>query len=445
MRLIRHNWMRIDPEGILDVSARVRTSEYVSLEIQLILLPCMGSHSAVDRRVLVMAPFATALQGNDENISVIDDEKARPSVRWVPSACSNTTEHSSKQAHSGGDRSTQGMNSILKAAMDGFESDSPRSRAWSPEPAHRSTRSHSACSHDEAASPSRQRGGTDIQDTGVGHGQQHGSTASGCAPAARLITAMRQASGIYEWDRDAKRAGNFLSPGRVRVMTNGSLGPGFNEELGVLKRMAKGMTDWSTESLTNLAYRYLQMHVFLALDSDGIPLVRVHTRLRLPVPVSPLGNFYTTWKLAYQMHLDARPIKFLNLSNSHVDVYTLGSLRLSSQRRDGPQSPPGGRCHVASPWGDGDVARARGGVAKNGTCMAEAVEEVDMEGSESKRAEGGAACCNSVLVVDQVRMASSAEASQVELYPWLACVPVAVSVYPAPPTALCGARPPLSG
>ena len=79
MRLIRHNKMTIDAESHFDAS-RVRTSEYVSLEIQLILLPCMGSHSAVDRRVLVMAPLATVLQGNDENNSLTDDEKAPPSV-----------------------------------------------------------------------------------------------------------------------------------------------------------------------------------------------------------------------------------------------------------------------------------------------------------------------------------------------------------------------------
>ena len=72
------------------------------------------------------------------------------------------------------------------------------------------------------------------------HVQQHGGTASGCTPAAWLITAIRQASGLYEWDRNAIGAGNFLSPGRVRVMTNGSLSPGFNEVLGVLKRMVKG-------------------------------------------------------------------------------------------------------------------------------------------------------------------------------------------------------------
>ena len=100
-----------------------------------------------------------------------------------------------------------------------------------------------------------------MQAAGVGHGQQHGSAASGCVPAAGLIAAMRQASGIYEWDRNDKQAGGFMSPGRVRVTTNGLLGPGFSAELGVLKRLVRGMHDWSMESLTNLAYRHLQVCV----------------------------------------------------------------------------------------------------------------------------------------------------------------------------------------
>ena len=182
------------------------------------------------------------------------------------------------------------------------------------------------------------------------------------------------------------------------------------------------------------------MHILLALDSDGVPITRVHTRLRLPVPVSPLGTFYTTWKLAYQMHLDARPVKYWNMTNAHVDVYTLGSLRLSSQQHDAPLLLSGGGRHAASSGG-----------------KAEGEEEAGRAGSEeSRRAQGCAAAarcssffrCNSFLVVDQVRMAKEAVAGASQVHfcaRGYRLVPAYLRPRPATPpahthTSLCESR-----
>jgi hypothetical protein len=67
------------------------------------------------------------------------------------------------------------------------------------------------------------------------------------------------------------RKEGYSGPGRVRVLTNGTLGP-VGEELGVLKKLFGGMRQWCVESLTDLAYTYLQMHVHFACDSS----VRTH-------------------------------------------------------------------------------------------------------------------------------------------------------------------------
>jgi hypothetical protein len=353
MRLLRYHWTKIDVEGIGDVGARVLSSEYVSLELQVLLLPCRTS--GAKRRALVLAPLVTALEANDDD--------SAPSVPWRLDAASQAeackspqTEEADARRH-GTSKPSSGLEQpgahLQQAAQGGL-----RGAAGGGGREGGGSSCRDASNEDASTSPSETRD-------------------EELSRSAGLITLMRQASGIYEWDHRGGGEGSFLTPGRVRVMTNGSLSARNSHEVGVLKRMVKGMHDLSVEAVTDLIYRYLQLHVFLALDADGVPLIRIHSRFRLP------GNFFTTWKLAYQLHLDDRLVKFINLSK-HVDVYTLCTLRLTSQ----PPKASGGGSKRKRKAAEREEAAGERDEAET--------EEMDTEDRETMR--------DGVLVFDQLRM-----------------------------------------
>jgi hypothetical protein len=103
-----------------------------------------------------------------------------------------------------------------------------------------------------------------------------------------LLEAMRAVSGVYEWDASGSIEG-AISPGALRAANNGVIG---RQGLNFLQRALGAVGGWCMQSLTDFLYQRLQMHFHLSVNDEGVPMVRVHTRLKMA------QNFMSRWSFA---------------------------------------------------------------------------------------------------------------------------------------------------
>lgn len=103
-----------------------------------------------------------------------------------------------------------------------------------------------------------------------------------------LLEAMRAVSGVYEWDASESIQG-AISPGAMRAANNGVIG---RHGLNFLQRALGAVSGWCMQSLTDFLYQRLQMHFHMSVNDDGVPMVRVHTRLKMA------QNFVSRWSFA---------------------------------------------------------------------------------------------------------------------------------------------------
>ncbi len=150
---------------------------------------------------------------------------------------------------------------------------------------------------------------------------------------ADLLETMRAVSGMYEWDAAGILQG-AISPGAMRAANNGVIG---RQELNFLQRTLGAVGGWCMQSLTDFLYNRMQMHFHLSVNNDGLPMVRVHTRLKMA------PNFVSRWRMATQIRLDGTPSEFENWKHHADMVLSIGILNFDSQ-----PLPAGGHATVSS-------------------------------------------------------------------------------------------------
>jgi hypothetical protein len=78
------------------------------------------------------------------------------------------------------------------------------------------------------------------------------------------------------------------------------------------------------QSLTDLLYSFLQIHAHFTFNDEGVPTVKVHTRVKIS------HSFVSRWRYVTQIRLDGTPAKFENWQHHAGTVVSLAALNLHS-------------------------------------------------------------------------------------------------------------------
>lgn len=129
-----------------------------------------------------------------------------------------------------------------------------------------------------------------------------------------MLLLFRRISGIYQVDWSRVRPGD-VTPGQIRVAQNSIAGTTADER-GILRRLFDSAWRWCEASAMDKILRMLQLHLQLDLDDDGVPYIRVHSRLRI-------GNVETPWRFTWQTSLDGHrpPVRFRNIVDQQAYTY----------------------------------------------------------------------------------------------------------------------------
>jgi len=130
--------------------------------------------------------------------------------------------------------------------------------------------------------------------------------------------------GIFKIDPSSLTGGhNGLTVGQCRAFF------GYNsamrtEHTSVIQTMWQKTAGWCSWFFDDFRMRFVQIHVILDIDNDGIPFVLVHNRLSF-------GVFQTRWQLAACASFDGTPGRNHNQTTQRLNVYS--SLSLAEAER----------------------------------------------------------------------------------------------------------------
>ena len=129
-----------------------------------------------------------------------------------------------------------------------------------------------------------------------------------------MLSLFRRISGIYQLDWSRVRPGD-VTPGQIRVAQSAIAGTTAAER-GTLRRLFDSAFRWCEASAMDRILRVLQFHLQVDVDDDGVPYIRVHTRLRI-------GNVETPWRFSWQTSLDGHrpPVLFRNIVDQKAYTY----------------------------------------------------------------------------------------------------------------------------
>jgi hypothetical protein len=142
--------------------------------------------------------------------------------------------------------------------------------------------------------------------------------------SGRLIETMNVLSGVYAWD---PRYPGCISPGALRQANNGRMTEETAPEVSQIQRamgVVGGIQRWCMQSLTDLLYSFLQIHSHFSFNDEGVPTIKVHTRIKIS------SSFVSRWRYVTQIRLDGTPAKFENCQHHAGTVVSLAVLNLHS-------------------------------------------------------------------------------------------------------------------
>ena len=135
--------------------------------------------------------------------------------------------------------------------------------------------------------------------------------------------------GIFRLDPSCLAGGNNLTVGQCRAFFGyNSLFP--TEHTSVIQTMWQKTAGWCSCFFDDFKMRFVQIHLILDKDNDGIPFSLVHTRLSF-------GMFQTRWQLTACASLDGKPGLNHNQSRQRLNVYSSMSLVVAERGALGVQ------------------------------------------------------------------------------------------------------------
>ena len=112
-------------------------------------------------------------------------------------------------------------------------------------------------------------------------------------------------SGIFEIDHEALRGS--MSIGRVREFLRFNSALRTEEYLHVLSVVQstwQQAAGWCQGTFDDFLFRFIQLHLMVEVDDNGIPVMLAHSRLSFGA-----GVFQTSWKLMSRLPLDGTPVR----------------------------------------------------------------------------------------------------------------------------------------
>jgi len=135
--------------------------------------------------------------------------------------------------------------------------------------------------------------------------------------------------GIFRLDPSCLAGGNSLTVGQCRAFFGyNSLFP--TEHTSVIQTMWQKTAGWCSWIFDDFRMRFVQIHLILDIDNEGIPFALVHTRLSF-------GMFQTRWQLTACASLDGKPGLNHNQSRQRLNVYSSMSLVVAERGSIGVQ------------------------------------------------------------------------------------------------------------
>lgn len=144
----------------------------------------------------------------------------------------------------------------------------------------------------------------------------------------RVADWQRVRGGQLQWNP----SGGGVTPGEARTRRGGTVATVDPETasltrddflwleriLSPFSRGASMLREWCVKTLTDRIYQHMILHYTDGFDTDGMPFISMHVRLRFMK-----HTFEAPWRFLYQIKLDGTPMVFVNGKDTLGDMYVM--------------------------------------------------------------------------------------------------------------------------